>query len=211
VYATVDDLLAEGLLAANTPATRAERALRMASELIDAVTGQFFEPRALVVSVIGRGAPTVWLPFPILRVDALQVGGDPYSVGPDSIEVAGAPVVPGMDGPRLTRIGGVFGNGRPVRIEGLWGYTEPDSTPLGHTPYAIWRACLLVAARRFVPLAGDPDNDALIRSRIIEESTRDQSYRLADPASAGVVLLTGDAEVDLLLMPFVRKPGLGAA
>ena len=42
-------------------------------------------------------------------------------------------------------------------------------------------------------------------------STAPQSYRLADPASAGVVLLTGDAEVDLLLMPYVRKPGLGAA
>jgi hypothetical protein len=211
VYATVEDLRAEGLLPPGASDARAQRALAEASALIDVVTGQCFEPRTLVVSVIGRGAPTLWLPFPILRVDALHVGGQPASTGPDSLEVVGAPVVPGLDGPRITRLGGVFGCGQPIRIAGLWGYTEPDETPFGHTPYAVWRACLLLVARVFLPLAGDGDSDARIRSRIVSETTRDQSYQLADPRSAGIVPLTGDPDVDALLTPYLRRAGLGAA
>ncbi len=211
MYATVEDLRAEGLLTAGASDARAQRALAEASALIDVVTGQFFEPRTLVVSVLGRGAPTLWLPFPLLRIDALDVGGEPSATGPRHLEIVGAPVVPGLDGPRLTRLGGVFGAGQSVRIEGLWGYTEPDETPFGHTPYAVWRACLLLVARVFLPLAGDLDNEARLQSRIIEQRTRDQSFRLAEPMSAGVVPLTGDADVDALLGPYLRRLGLGAA
>ena len=211
MYATVDDLSAEGLLDGATSPERAARALGAASALIDAVTGQFFEPRTLSVSVVGRGGPSIWLPVPILRIDELHVDGRPSSIDPHDLEVVGGPVIPGLDGPRLTRLGGVFGRGYPVRIDGVWGYTEPDDSPFGHTPYSIWRACLLLAARVFIPKAGDPDNDARLRARIVEERTRDQSYRLADPMSAGVLNLTGDSEVDLLLTPYLRRPGMGAA
>lgn len=214
MYATVEDLTTEGLLDGQPSPERAARALAAASALIDAVTGQFFAPRTLAVSVLGRGGPSLWLQVPILRLDELTVllaPDRPYTIDAAHLEVVGAPVMPGIDGPRITRLGGVFARGALVRVEGVWGYTEPDSSPFGHTPYAVWRACLLLAARVYLPLAGDPANDARLRARIIEEQTRDQSYRLADPMSADVVNLTGDPEIDLLLTPYLRRPGLGAA
>ena len=211
MYATVDDLRAEGLLPDGASTERAARALAQATSLIDSTCGQFFEPRALSIAVVGRGAPTIWLPVPILRLDQLLIGGVDPRLRPELLEVVGAPVMLGADGPRITQLGGVFLRGVSVRIDGLWGYTEPDASPYGHTPYSIWRACLLLAARVFLPLVGDVDNDARIRARIISERTRDQEYTLADPASAGIPTLTGDPEVDALLAPYLRKPVFGAA
>ena len=46
--------------------------------------------------------------------------------------------------------------------------------------------------------------------RVIQEKTRDQSYRLADPLVVES-LFTTDPEIDLLLARYRKPPGLGAA
>ena len=52
-------------------------------------------------------------------------------------------------------------------------------------------------------------DDARVRSRLVSERTRDQSYTLAKPVvRAG---LTGDPEVDRLIAPYRRPSRLGAA
>jgi hypothetical protein len=70
---------------------------------------------------------------------------------------------------------------------------------------------MLLVLRSMAPLSDDASFEARSRWRIIEERTRDQSYRL-DPAKASAsVSLTGDPEIDALLALYVRPTPLGAA
>jgi hypothetical protein len=61
-----------------------------------------------------------------------------------------------------------------------------------------------------LPLADDAAFEARSRWRILEEGTRDQSYRLDANRGAGL-WLTGDPDVDALLTPYVRAAPIGAA
>ncbi len=212
MYASVADLRAEGVTAAEASDPRLERLIEEASRLIDRVTGWFFEPRALTLRLSGRGAPSIELPVPPIRLDRLTLGDAELPLDANALLVAGAPVLPGFDGPRLTlRHGRRFprGNGNVIG-EGLWGFTEYDGTPEGRTPLAIRRATMLLVLRNLAPLADDASFESRSRWRIVEERTRDQSYKL-DPAKAAASALTGDPEVDALLLPYVRPTPMGAA
>jgi hypothetical protein len=70
---------------------------------------------------------------------------------------------------------------------------------------------MLLALRSLAPLADDASFEARSRWRIVEERTRDQSYRLDPARSAASASLTGDPEVDALLVPYVRPSPIGAA
>jgi hypothetical protein len=212
VYASVADLRAEGVAAAAASDARLELLLDEATRLIDRLTGWFFEPRALTLRLSGRGAPSVELPVPPIRLDRLMLADAELPLDSSVLLVVGAPVQPCFDGPRLTlRHGRRFPHGRGnVVAEGLWGFTEDDGTPEGRTPLAIRRACMLLALRNLAPLADDASFEARSRWRIVEERTRDQSYRL-DAVKQAARQLTGDPEVDALLAPYVRPSPLGAA
>jgi hypothetical protein len=213
MYASALELRAEGVTAAEASDARLELLLDEAARLIDRVTGWFFEPRVLTLHLSGRGAPSIELPVPPIRIDRLILGGTELALDPSELLIVGAPVQPGFDGPRLTRRHGrVFPRGQGnVVAEGLWGFTEDDGTPEGRTPRAIRRACMLLALRSLAPLADDASFEARSRWRIVEERTRDQSYRLDPARSAASASLTGDPEVDALLVPYVRPSPIGAA
>ncbi|GAB4111278.1 MAG: hypothetical protein OHK0013_47280 [Sandaracinaceae bacterium] len=213
MYASALDLRAEGVTAAAASDARLELLLDEATRLIDRLTGWFFEPRALTLRLSGRGAPSIELPVPPIRLDRLMLGDAEVPLDASALLVVGAPVQPGFDGPRFTlRHGRRFprGSGNVV-AEGLWGFTEDDGTPEGRTPLAIRRAAMLLALRNLAPLADDASFEARSRWRIIEERTRDQSYRLGPVRPSSVTSLTGDPEIDALLAPYVRPPPLGAA
>jgi hypothetical protein len=230
MYATVADLRDEGVTAVAASDARLARLCDEATSLIDRVTGQFFEPRTRTIRVNGRGAPTVELPVPPIRLTRVQVEYEAYAGGPmvpfpfvpgaafdlpldaSTMDVRGAPTGPDFDGGYLTlRHGLLFPRGHAnVVIDGLWGFTEDDGTPDGRTPLAIRRACLLLVLRNLAPLADDASFEARSRWRILEERTRDQSYRL-DAAKVSGLVLTGDPEVDALLVSYVRPAPLGAA
>ena len=62
------------------------------------------------------------------------------------------------------------------------------------------------------PLADDASFEARSRWRIIEERTRDQSYKLDSAKQyAASASLTGDPEVDALLVLYVLHAPLGGA
>ena len=212
MYATVDHLRDEGVTATQASDDQLTALIDEASSLIDQVTGWFFEPRALSFRMDGRGAPSIEPPAPPIRVDRLAVEDAELSLDPNDLVVVGAPVQPGFDGPRLTlRQGRVFPRGQGnVEAEGLWGYTEDDGTTEGRVPLAIRRACILLVLR-WLPLLADDDGagDARNRWRIIEERTRDQSYKLDRVAQTGA--FTGDPEIDGILARYRRPPGMGAA
>ena len=212
MYATVADLRGEGVTDVQATDERLLALIHEAGRTIDRVTGWFFEPREQTYLLDGRGTPSIEPPVPPIRLDSLSVDGSDVSTDPDDLVVVGAPIQPGFDAPRLTlRHGRRFPKGSGnVEAQGLWGYTEDDGSAEGRTPIEIRRACMLLVLR-WLPLLGDVDasGDARNRWRIIEERTRDQSYKLERPGGQGV--LTGDPEIDAILGRFRRPPGLGAA
>ncbi|MBN2196401.1 MAG: hypothetical protein JW751_26545 [Polyangiaceae bacterium] len=212
MYASVADLRAEGVTAAEASDERLMALLDEATALIDRVAGWFFEPRPATLRLDGRGAPSLELPVPPIRVHRLVVNGAEMSLAFEDLIIEGAPLQPGFVGPRITLTRGRrFPRGRGnVLVEGLWGFTEPDGTAEGRTPPAIRRACLLLVLRNLAPLADDAAFEVRSRWRVIEERTRDQSIKL-DPAAAANGTLTGDPEVDALLEPYVRPSPIGAA
>ena len=225
MYAAVAEVRAEGVALTSATDARLVALLDEATRTIDKVTRQFFEPRQMSLRLDGRGTPTIELPVPPLELTRLSVDSEgmqpfpfvapaPFGFGldPSVLLVVGAPIRPGYDGARLTlRHGLVFPKGHGNLIaEGRWGYTEDDGTPQGRTPLAVKRACILLVLRGLHPLADDAAFEARSRWRIIEERTRDQSYRL-DASRGAKFELTGDPEVDTLLAPYVRSSPLGAA
>jgi hypothetical protein len=211
MYASVADLRAEGVTPEMATNERLAGALDEASAIIDRLTGWFFEPRQMMIRMNGRGTRAIEPPVPPIRIDVLRVAN--YDVLAEEYEIEGAPVPPWFVAPSLRlRSGREFPHreGSIVAI-GLWGYTEPDGTEFGRTPLAIRRAAMILALQ-LLPKLGEGDGGMELRQRwrIVEESTRDQSYRLA-PLETKVVPLTGDVDVDRLLVPYRRPGGLGAA
>ena len=139
----------------------------------------------------GGGRPPRVRSAPPIRFDRREGGGANVTASLAALVVVGAPVGPGFDAPRLTwryaRFPRGFGN---VVVGGRFGFTEPDGTPEGRTPPAIRRACVLVVLRGLDALGGDAGFDARNRWRLVEERTRDQSYKLAGPRRTRLVYKT---------------------
>lgn len=104
-----------------------------------------------------------------------------------------------------------------VHVRGVFGFTEPDGSPMGRTPRLIAHAAMLLVRRHMIGGgigAGGGPSTGIVTS----EKTRDQSVGYAAPGSigsgrAGSPLLgafTGDPEIDSILAAFSRSPGLAA-
>jgi len=217
VYATVEELRAEGVTVGEASDERLRALIAEASSTIDRVTGWFFEPRPMQLVLSGRGTPTLVTPLPLLRINRLEVGGGVVD-DVSGLLVMGAPVLPGFDEPRLTWRGGRVwprGDGNVV-VDGLWGYTEWDGTPTGRTPLPIRRACILLVLKGIRPLADvDAAQERRAAWRVLEMRTRDQSVRFAPLSQAAArreqQLSTNEPEADDLLDAYRRPAPLGAA
>jgi hypothetical protein len=67
-YALVSDLRAEGVTAAEASDARLARLLRLASHYVDRMTGRFFEPRPMTLTLDGSGGRALLLGHPIVAV-----------------------------------------------------------------------------------------------------------------------------------------------
>lgn len=212
-YCSVADLRAEGVSDTQASDERLASLIEEASALIDRLTGWWFEPRWRSFRIEGRGTRTLEPPVPPIRLERMAFYGNEvdFRTPHEVWSIRGAPVGPDFVAPRITRDRGVFPRAAgSIELEGVWGYTEHDGTPMGRTPLAIRRACMLLVMR-MLPRLGDVDalDDARNRWRVIEERTRDQSVKMAPPRREGE--LTGDAEIDDILARYRRPHGLGAA
>ena len=95
-----------------------------------------------------------------------------------------------------------------VTVEGRFGYTEPDGSAEGETPPLIRRACALLVLRWLHPLADERGFDARNRWRVLEERTRDQSYKL--DRLSGALGPTGDRALDAIIARYRQPAPLGA-
>lgn len=101
-----------------------------------------------------------------------------------------------------------------VILEGVFGYTDPDGSPLGGTPLLIRRAATMLASLLAQPAASQVGSVSASRGPIVEERTRDQAVKYAKPSSLGGAQpgpFTGDAAIDNLILPYVKPARIGAA
>ena len=121
-----------------------------------------------------------------------------------------------IQGLTLTRLAFPIGP-QNVRITGVFGYTDADGTPLGDTPVLLQHATKLLLLRDLPGLTDcDAREDAQKRWRLLAEKTSEQSYRLANLSSAGTAhvatgALSGDPEIDTILVQYLRPPAMGSA
>ncbi len=242
-YATVAELRDEGLTIEQVPDDRLTRLLTLATAFVDRVTGRFFEPRDLVLTLDGRGGRAIQLNHPIISVNSVKIDVGPLSPGyvevdeslfkvynrhlsqgllsPDDRENPKIEFYHGQDlmgisartpisGITLTNL--IFPKGQQnITIDGRFGYTDPDGSADGITPLMINHVTKLLVMRETAPLADcDSREDAQKRWRIKSEKTRDQSYTLQDLSSGIQGNITGDPEIDLILVQFMRPADYGA-
>lgn len=208
MYLSVEDIRSEGVTTTQATDERVHGALVTATAMIDKLCGWFFEPRDMGFSVSGQGTPVVELPVPPIRLTQIRIGARDLS--PEHFHVIGAPIPhPAFLTPKLICRNGYFPREADnVYAFGRWGYTVPSPNhPDGATPPEIRRAALLLV-RRLLPLVGSDEAAACNDWRLVEERTRDQSYRM-QPREDGP--LTGDPEVDSILLRYRRPMALGAA
>lgn len=235
-YCLLADLRDEGLTASQLNDARALLAIRRASQFIERVTGRFFEPRYLEAKFDGRGRGVLPLSMPIVGIETINFETSPFfpsslpveadmwrayarhlagTVDPDDREdpkielFSASEDMAGLRPFSLSRL--IFPRGQQnIYVNGVFGYTEADGTPMGGCPALLRRVCQLLVFRDYAKLSQkDSREDAQRRHRIISESTRDQSYSLSPSQLGGAI--TGDPEIDQLLVSFVRPPAIGAA
>jgi hypothetical protein len=81
-YALVSDLRAEGVSASEATDARLARLIRLASRYIDRMTGRFFEPRPMTLTLDGSGGRILLLGHPIIAVrDVTLLVAMPVEVG----------------------------------------------------------------------------------------------------------------------------------
>jgi hypothetical protein len=210
-YCMLQDLRDEGFAPEVVSDARLARIIALASRTIERITGRFFEPRRQCIELDGRGSHELLLDEPIIAIEKIELG----SSGPVSgATVYNRHITQGLmlpddrQNPRI-RLGFPCG-ARNVRVTGIFGYTERDGSPTGTTPLLMREACKRLVVRE-IPLLAETGRreDARQRYRIIQERTREQSYTLDKLAHPGA--LTGDPDIDDILVQFMRPADLGAA
>lgn len=101
-----------------------------------------------------------------------------------------------------------------VKVVGLYGYTDPDGSPMGKTPDLIKLVTMRIAFMRYArPLWGQVSGGGQA-GPILSEKTMDQSVRFADPTSGSNVrqgAFTGDPDTDEILANYCRPPAFRSA
>jgi hypothetical protein len=227
-YTSVSEMRAEGV--ANPPDDPTLQALiDLATSLVDKYTQRWFEERDLVMELDGTGTPALFLDIPIVSVDSVTVDGDDVPLTSLRIynrHMQGLVRPDDRENPKIewlravAPLPAILTDGRAPRwrkgqqniaVDGSFGYTEPD----GSTPLPIKRATQLIVVRELAKVADqDAWFEAHVKGRLIEERTRDQSYKLSPLRSStssggGAPELTGDPIIDDILLRYMAPPFVG--
>jgi hypothetical protein len=246
-YCSVQDLRDEGLTVAMLSDVKAQQKIARMSERIDELTGWFFVPRQLTLTVDGRGSRVLHLGPPIIGLTSVDIVYDAATPSMTPVDLATLRIynrhitqnLPSPDdriNPRLeflpsdseaygvqTAAGGTFYESlawprgpQLIRVIGLFGYTVYDGTPVGRTPDAIREACVRLVLNSYQPLLTSGGSSATPAGPIVKERTRDQEVQYANLAGAGgksarYTGLTGDPEIDTILLRYMRPPHIRGA
>ncbi|MCG8416638.1 MAG: hypothetical protein MJE77_01690 [Proteobacteria bacterium] len=235
-YCRIQEIRDEGVSVTAASDERLARLIALSSRYIEAVTDRFFEPRALTIHVDGRDSHDLLLETPIVAVAQLEIVeqgllGSPFTgrVSPSNYRVYNRHLTQGLvkpddrENPKISFLRDALVS-RPllgltqffprgtqnIRVTGVFGYTDPGENPAGETPVLIREVCKRLVLRQLPALTdASAREDSEKRYRLIEEKSRFQSYKLGPLQLAGA--LTGDPEIDNILIQFKRPVDLGAA
>lgn len=100
-----------------------------------------------------------------------------------------------------------------IKATGMFGYTDPDGSPMGKTPELLKEAVMRVAFIRYLrPLFNRVDGVGAA-GLVVKEKTMDQQVEFADPNKNMALqgAFTGDSETDLILANYMRPPAFRSA
>lgn len=238
LYASVAALRSEGVSATQASEARALAALIRASRFIERMTERQFRPQHKTMTLDGTGGNAMVLGEALIGIESLNFSTSPLfpsdlTVEPDFFRaynrhLQGLTSPDDRDAPRIEMFRSsedlsglrpftfshlIFPRGHHnVEVKGVFGYTDADGSPMGQTPDDIRTTTVLLALRMLPKMTSCDRDDILNAYRIQTESTRDQSYTLAPlKDSHRVGRITGDPEIDFVLMRYKRPPVLGVA
>jgi hypothetical protein len=243
-YALIADLRDEGFSSSSLSDAAAARMLAIASQYVEKFTGRRFVPEPRRISLDGRGGPMLMLGEPIIAASGVFLDDAPFqssdvTLSRDILRVYNRhlsqrlrfpddrnnpklelfhPVdvraVGGWAQYSIDRMTWPIGQ-QNCHVEGVYGYTDADGSPMGRTPVLIAQAAMMIVARVRGRIGSGDRGDTTSSGRVSMERTRDQavSYDTGGSMKPGSPLLgafTGDPEIDTILAAFLRPPGLGA-
>ena len=201
VYATKAELVAEG---APDGDARNDHVLELASRYIDLVTGQWFEKRALTLTLDGNGRRTLHLLVPV--IDVTEIRMDDVALLADDYVVYNRTYPDDRRNPKIKFEAATTRDEQNLEIDGDFGFV--DDPGAGNTiPVQIKKVCLMLALGEVGLLSDTDRRDAVTRGRVTKEVTDRHSYSLGDVAASGGA--TGNPEIDDILSSFRRPMQLG--
>lgn len=239
-YCTVESLAAEGF-PASFSAAQTQTAIVRASRYVEHFTGRTFVPVRKVLRVDGTSSRALMLDEPIVAMEDVQIadplGG--IVIIDNTMQIYNRHIREGLlnpddrDNPKLEFLHGndlagvnedashaarnflvdcTWPRGRQnVYLTGVFGYTEPDGSFVGGTPMLIQEATRMLIFKNLKKMSlrvGVPS------TAVIQETTKDQTVIFAQPGAGGdnrARMFTGDPDIDMLLLGFIRPPHFGAA
>jgi hypothetical protein len=213
-YCSVADIRAQGYTAALYPDDVVRAAIVQATQLIDRITRQWFEPRFRWMMLDGKSIDTLWPKVPIICVQLIEV--DEQVLDVEELEIYNRHLTHGIVNPddradpRIAwgdaripiDVQRLYGGGRfpkarkSIRVGGIFGYTDLSFD--GHTgetvvgsqvplDYGETPAAIKRACTKLAILKMVPFDEAaalVAGGKVTGEKTRDQSYTLASPSTA---------------------------
>jgi hypothetical protein len=235
-YATVQDVYDSGLSTDSYSIAVVRKALAKATALLERWTGRVFRAEYRTVRVDGGGGMKLRFREPIIAVEALEISDEftqDYLVSTADREVfiynrhirlgqlspddRRNPRIEYSYGLRPLGANGYFSDGsQEVKVTGIFGYTEPDGSPLGGTPLEVRDLTVKVALLHVDGAATNAGWDAKNKWKVVEERTREQTikYGGAGASTGGLVapgstsFFTGDEEIDSAILRLRVGPAM---
>lgn len=229
-YITIQDAYDSGIPDTYTPA-QVQTAIKAAQAFITRTTRRVFVPQYKALKVDGRGGPKLLLMEPIIAVESLMVNYEYFDFSLEEayfyedFKVYNRHIREGLiapddrNNPKIefsygSRPFGAFlrmpDGSQDISVVGVFGYTEPDGTPMGSTPADIVYVTKLLTNWYIVGPNTQEADDIKAAGKLISERTRDQSWTFASPTqikgqtgqmgSAGY--FTGDPTIDGILYAY---------
>lgn len=191
------------------------------------------------MKVDGQDAAVLFLEVPVIRLDALYIEAQGF-LDPSLTEIDLGEVraynrhLSGMTQPddrENPKVAFVLNDGRlhstvsaglypvprrfprgqqNVHLEGVFGYTDPDGSEFGETPWLIRQVAMRLVVRELLPESQYCEKfNVKVKHRIIGDREGSTAVNLQQLWLKGA--FTGDPEIDQILQGYKRPPRMGSA
>lgn len=234
-YVTLTECREAGIATAMASDVKLQQLIAEATRYIIKVTGRSFIPTWKQTRLDGRGSRWLLVDEPICAIEKVEVAYlDVDSTDVEEADFAvynrhlseGLLIPDDRENPKLVlewanphaeedptlfrKLAWPLGQ-QNVVVTGVFGYTDPDGSPMGATPQAIKRVAMLLIFRNLMPsITAGPT--MYPTGPVVSESTQGQSVSFqAAAVNALSHSFTGDAAIDQILASFRRPSSMGAA